>query len=488
MFRKKEWLVISLIGLVYVVYILLRAWLLPITHDEGATCLNHVQRSLWDILTYEKDPVPNNHILNTLGIKIFASFLGLGHFSARLPSLIGGVLYVLAAAGLSVRIGKTAFQRVFGMVLLLANPYVTEFFSLARGYGLAAGLMLAAIYFAYRYLETYRLGTLIGSMTFALLAVMANFTLLNFFAPFWAVLLIVWISKPSRQWFGLWPLVLFPLLLALLSYLPVTRMAATDQFRFWGVTSFYSETLIQLLRASLDNRQYLGARSDHYFAYLIAGLSVLGWLLALWRWGANRFRVDASDPFTFAAMIFCGAFLTNMLQAWFLQVPFLNSRTAVFYYPLFAFQLFSGAVTLGSRLKWPSYLVLGSISSALLVNFLICANLFNTYDWGFDANTFRVLQYIREQHQEERRDTPFSLDTQWLEENSFNFHVHEKHNGNYSTWVVMPSWHPDRPPAADNSDFYFTHVEAEVTQLAGRYLVVWTYRDPSMTWWLMRRK
>ncbi|MBK8880198.1 MAG: hypothetical protein IPN74_17215 [Haliscomenobacter sp.] len=146
MFRKKEWLVITLIGLAYVVYILLRAWLLPITHDEGATCLNHVQRSLWDILTYEKDPVPNNHILNTLGIKIFASFLGLGHFSSRLPSLIGGVLYVLAAAGLSVRIGKTAFQRVFGMVLLLANPYVTEFFSLARGYGLAAGLMLAAIY------------------------------------------------------------------------------------------------------------------------------------------------------------------------------------------------------------------------------------------------------------------------------------------------------------------------------------------------------
>ncbi|MBK8652915.1 MAG: hypothetical protein IPN20_03075 [Haliscomenobacter sp.] len=48
------------------------------------------------------------------------------------------------------------------------------------------------------------------------------------------------------------------LLLALLSYLPVTRMAATDQFRF-GSYQFLFRNPDSIALASLDNRHYLGA-------------------------------------------------------------------------------------------------------------------------------------------------------------------------------------------------------------------------------------
>lgn len=74
-------------------YIILRAVKIPVTHDEAGTILNYASRSIYSIITYE-DPIPNNHLLNTLLIKFSISVLGLNEFACRLPNLIGGFMYL----------------------------------------------------------------------------------------------------------------------------------------------------------------------------------------------------------------------------------------------------------------------------------------------------------------------------------------------------------------------------------------------------------
>ena len=73
----------------YFIYLCLRAYLLPITTDEATTWWNYVQDPALDLITY-KGPVPNNHLLNTLLIKLLHVFVPPHQFTIRIPALLGG--------------------------------------------------------------------------------------------------------------------------------------------------------------------------------------------------------------------------------------------------------------------------------------------------------------------------------------------------------------------------------------------------------------
>ena len=196
--QKIERWVLGGIAAVFCLYILLRAWLLPVTVDESATAINHVPRLVFDTLTYQLEANPNNHILHTLLIKTFVGIFGWHHFVLRLPVLIGGFLYAWASVQLVRKISDQAWLRVFSLMLLLGNPYLLEFFSLARGYGLAAGLMTVALWHAWRFYESNDTKVLKWAFLFAGLSVYANFTLLIFFAPFVLLMLVgAWQLNPS---------------------------------------------------------------------------------------------------------------------------------------------------------------------------------------------------------------------------------------------------------------------------------------------------
>lgn len=468
----------------FLVYLILRAAWIPITHDEAATCLNHVPRTAWDILTYAKDPVPNNHILNTLGIKLFAGLFGMGHFTARIPSLLGGLIYVLAAIGLCHAMSRNAWVRFFGLVVLLGNPFVDEFFALARGYGLAVGLMLGAIWATWRYLENSRENYLKGSLLFGLLAVMANFTLLNFFAPLWVLLIWISVSRRKEQPVLWKPLAMYPVVLAALCYWPLTRIGSTDQLRFWGESGFYKETLKELVKSSIRNSPYLDDHTVPVLSVLAAAFAIGGWAVAIIRWQRQSWKFNTSDPLTFASFLLAGTFATNMLQFFMLHTPFLNARTSIFFYPLFALQLFAAAVLLEQKWGGRGWLIMAPVGLFALVNFNRCADVSSTSEWWFDKANFQVLDYIRARYEAEGRTEPFTLDTQWLEENSMMFHVNEAKN-NYSRYVQLPPWHPEQPPKGD-TEFYYTHTREEHDRLRDRYDVVLTTVPGSQ--YLMRKK
>ncbi len=83
-------LAISLFILFYVTY---KASLTSFTHDESYTYLHYVHQPVKDIITY-KDPFTNNHILNTLLMKVSEKAFGNSEIVLRLPNILSLVIYL----------------------------------------------------------------------------------------------------------------------------------------------------------------------------------------------------------------------------------------------------------------------------------------------------------------------------------------------------------------------------------------------------------
>ncbi|MCB0531267.1 MAG: hypothetical protein H6574_00615 [Lewinellaceae bacterium] len=463
-----------LIALAYLGYLALRLMRIPMTQDEVATCYNHVPRAVWDILTYAKDAVPNNHILNTLCIKLVTGLFGMDPVTARIPVfLIGGVFYTLSAFALARRIGPNDFLKILSLVVLLGNPFMSEFFALARGYGMAIGLQMTAMYFSWQFVGNRRSGHLAMAVLTAGLAVWASFTVLYFYLP-WALLMGLYIldrSKNSDQWKGqLAILVTGAVLLALVCFLPVSRMHSDDQLHFWGTTGFVQETAFPLIRSSILSHPYFDQYTLEGLFGLIAGFTLVSCLLAIWCWYKNKWK-PGEDVWFFAAFLFAGTITTNLLIVHILDIPFLNPRTAIFYYPPFAMLLVGVGIALWEKYGKRAYWFLIPLGLFTMVNFDNNRNLKQSYEWPYDRGTIKILDFIKAAYVSENRTEPFTLDCHWLHQNSLHFHL-EFDPAGYASYIRMPNhYHGNEPPRAD-TDFYYTENWDEIVQIADRYTPV----------------
>jgi hypothetical protein len=133
----------SLGGLTSIIAIL-RSVNMEITYDEAYTYLHYVQPGLFRSF-FGETQLLNNHILFTLCAKVlvFITRMQYSEILLRTPSLISGAIYLYFAHKLSKSFRH--YHLVFALFAL--NLYLNEFFSLARGYGMAAACVTVALYY-----------------------------------------------------------------------------------------------------------------------------------------------------------------------------------------------------------------------------------------------------------------------------------------------------------------------------------------------------
>jgi hypothetical protein len=137
--RALEWV---LIGFVLTINVY-RAATQSITHDEALTYLLFMRGNLFDVFAYTGN---QNHVLQALLSKLVISILPTNPFTLRLPVLAAATLYCVAAAKISNRLFDNGWVALASVALLTLNPYVLDFLSAARGYGLMLGFVLLATY------------------------------------------------------------------------------------------------------------------------------------------------------------------------------------------------------------------------------------------------------------------------------------------------------------------------------------------------------
>lgn len=166
------------------VFVLLRALLVPLVHDEATSFLAYAQSgrflpfaSLWDA---------NNHYLNSL-----LGFIGFKLFGLKLLALrYGSVLSYLLFAWSAWRLGQHVQYRTVRCILwsaLLFCPFLLDFFSLFRGYGPAMAFLLFSLQALMRFAQGHRHGDLLAVL---LGTAVANGFLLAL-VPLWAVMLLL---------------------------------------------------------------------------------------------------------------------------------------------------------------------------------------------------------------------------------------------------------------------------------------------------------
>jgi hypothetical protein len=131
----------------------------------------------------------NNHVLNTLLVRISTARLHVTELVLRLPALLAGVLYLWVVYRMARRWfgGGVAFLAMIGLLTL--NPLVIDALSEARGYGMALACWMWALELILESLESFSAQKLNLSAMCLGLSVVAS---LAFLAPAIA-LLAVWL-------------------------------------------------------------------------------------------------------------------------------------------------------------------------------------------------------------------------------------------------------------------------------------------------------
>ena len=180
----------------FLAFATLRAVRVPLTYDEAASSIRYIDTSTPSVfdtsaLSIFNFEVATNHFLNTLLTKACDVVAGGSEIVLRLPSIIGYAMFL----GFSLLILHRSVRPAIatpGFLLLNLNPYVLDFFSLSRGYGLSLGFLMGSLFYLFKFLDHPQQGDraprdVSRSLACALGAVMSNFAMLNV----WLSLLIV---------------------------------------------------------------------------------------------------------------------------------------------------------------------------------------------------------------------------------------------------------------------------------------------------------
>ncbi|MBK8684248.1 MAG: glycosyltransferase family 39 protein [Bacteroidetes bacterium] len=150
------------------------------THDEAGTT-DHLLQSYYQILnSREAFHSANNHILNSWLMKWSASLFGVYEWSLRLPNVLAFVLYYVAGMGVIRQLILPQKWRFISFVFFIFNPFVLDFFSLCRGYGLAMAFEMMSLFFTLKYIEGKKSLNLYASVLACGLAVLSNMTWVYF--------------------------------------------------------------------------------------------------------------------------------------------------------------------------------------------------------------------------------------------------------------------------------------------------------------------
>jgi hypothetical protein len=313
-------------------------------------------------------------------------------------------------------------------VLLTVHPYLLEFFALARGYGLSIGFLMMSIYFANRYLNNLGARNLVGFNTGAFLAVMSNFSLLNYYgaALIGLNVYLYFLNRDARLDYkqSFWKMNKINLVSLLISgmvlYEPLRRLSKIGLLDFGGKSGFIADTI----GSSIDDFFY--EMTPPIFVTVMIKSCIILILAVLFIF--LIIRLLKSDwlflkHHAFAMFINLTAFtivLFSYLQHVFLGNDFYVHRFALFLYPIVMLNIFAFIRFFRSYPKL-QIIVTYIVVLGMTLNFYSNYNLKYFKDWKYDKDTKEAMMRLVADNSH-RSDYSVQLGINWLFEPTTNFY------------------------------------------------------------------
>ncbi|MCW3070840.1 MAG: hypothetical protein JWO44_730 [Bacteroidetes bacterium] len=445
-----------LISLALLSYTVLRACHVPFTHDESYTYLYCSHDSFMEIVSNRTTQVSaNNHILNTLFMKLWDNSTGSSEIALRLHSILAHAVYLLFTF-LLLKDFRSGFVIITGFILLNINPYLLEFFSLARGYALAISFMLVSMYYFICYMKEEKDRQLFYCMITASLAVLSNFALLNYLA---AVIVIHQLMtylkyRDLKTNFQKSRTVIFTvLILAVICYEPVRKLIRFNCIDFGGMEGLWEDTVASQINVFLYEQPYDFTVFRVIDAFVLVSVIAYAALLLTKLFRGKMQQQDRRGLFIFSTLLLILFF--NAMQHYLLGSPYIVERFALFITPLYMLvlvHLLSALTEKGPALKITGFALLIMLTAGMAFHFSTCANLSYASNWNFDADTKKMLQDLEKEKNTSGKQK-IKLGVTWLFEPGINFYRETKK----LDWLETVT----RAEVSGEFDFYYIEKDSQ---------------------------
>ncbi|MEI6488402.1 MAG: hypothetical protein WCP52_05540 [Bacteroidota bacterium] len=417
------------IGCLLLCYSIIRACILSITWDESYTYLEFVRKGI--VLPTNSEIVSaNNHPLNTFLIILFTKLLGFSTFIIRLPNILAHIIFIHFSARLVSHFEKYWIV-VFSFLIINVNPYLLDFFSLARGYGLSLGFMMGSIYYLFIFIKyEYKIKYASFSLVFAFLAVLSNLVLLNYALVLFGIVFFTIVGSNYSNKLGLVinlkqvllkllaPILIFGILLY--TVIPIALLLKThDALYYGGKEGFLKDTVHSIVSSLLYNLSKPNWLIETIsLSVLIVPLVAI--VLVIYEYQKKKNRQESIFLALILSILLLSS-LSTIVQFYLFKTPLLLNRTALFLYVLyvlcFVFSL-HGLSKYNVGWKWLIF-VIGFFS---IIHLLSSLNLKYVNEWKFDAETNSMLDDVNKLRSKDSKREIISIGTPTLLEQSINYY------------------------------------------------------------------
>ncbi len=474
-FKNIKSIILLLVISSLLVYVFLRAYYLSFTHDESFS---------FKIITGDNEPAKtaNNHFINTWLMYVFYHLFGAKEIALRLPNVLAFIMYSFFSYKILMK-ASNIFLMLLGASFLFLNPYLLDFFSLARGYGLSLGFGLGALYFLFKQdrFTTYKeyIISLSLSLFFSLLSAYSILICINLNITLLIVFLIELILLIKNKTIQLNKkrisivLLIFILNLVFLVVLINRLLILKDHNELYigGSDNFISDTLTVLIHQSI----YFGYYGELFWIkirQIIVAIFVIAIVYQI-------FYKKYSPLLKITAVLFLMV-SASILQHYLFDVLYPLGRTSLIFIPLFALLVYFFLSDIYNKFFSKQYLkVIYNLSTLLLLclplgwHFINNINLKYTKDWKYDSCTKDMIQNIIGQHKTSIYEgKTISISNTWLFEPSINYYRFL-----YSMDYLSPA---NRNGIDKNTDFiYCTKEEKEnlISNTTDCYTILCNYEE-----------
>lgn len=468
-------LIILIVGILGIIAVSWKAAMVPMTIDESASYLRFVRNHLFlpgCVVNPDCWQTANNHWLNTLLMQLTDWVFGPNPFALRLPNVAAFVLYAYSAGRIIKLSTKDSIFTALGMTLFCFNPYVLDFFTVARGYGLGLALMSASMASLINFISTDRSTSAFYSILLSCLAVFSNLVFLMFLGGIISVVLIQLIKSKSIShfWRDKWLLggVLSVILtLAFFAY-PVMLLSNIGEFEFGA------HSVVEMWTSYI----YKSAYRVKFFGFPIRSM-LSGLLLCLLAFSVISAIGGKKHPnlWKHRMVIILATVIMAGFAANFLIVGALwpNGRKAIILQPLIALLVF---YALSSYNHWTTRVTAGLISIGASLVLLLAFNANAISEWPLDRFSKEVVEFIASECTSNNQDEVCQVATHHIMNYSTTFYALTQ----YSRVEIAPR---SRVLTISDKTMYIYTLEKDTSLIGQEFELARRFRKHHI---LMRRK
>ena len=420
-------LVCILVGVSIFCFVIYKSATTSLTHDESFTYLHFIPQKFMDIISY-KTPYTNNHILNTLLIKGSEYLFGNSELAIRLPNNLSLILYLTYTFLLLRKMNRQLI--ILPFLLMILNPYLIDFFGLARGYGLSIAFLMMSLYHLLNFFEKDKKKDLMLFNLGAFLAIFSYFTLVYFYLSALIIFnLLLFVGKKNHNSGNLFRWIfkqnvinlVFLIFIFLTAFEPFRRTMKSVPIDFGGKTGLIHDTIRSLLIKS-----YMGLPA--FWISILTGF-ICAVILALFLYlvyivvRRNLSEMDRLKPVIIVNWLTVLTAILICLAHYIIDMDFPIQRFAIFIYPLIMLNIISLTCLRIHKFKniFTGLIVLLAILT--VVNFGCKLNIRYYYDWTYDADTKSAMRaLVQDYEQQPDKEAPISLGVSWIFEPTMNYY------------------------------------------------------------------